>query len=85
VFDGAILEAAARDQEVELTTFGRNSGKASRRIVWIMVISDGIYVRSGLGMARDWPKKVKLSDVRLRRFRIDHLCQQSLELHLNVA
>jgi deazaflavin-dependent oxidoreductase (nitroreductase family) len=58
VFDRAIFEAAARDQEVELTTFGRKSGRASRRIIWIMVISDRLYLRSGLGMTRDWPKNL---------------------------
>jgi deazaflavin-dependent oxidoreductase (nitroreductase family) len=58
VFDRAILEAAAREQEVDLTTFGRKSGKASRRTVWIMPIGDRLYLRSGLGMARDWPKNL---------------------------
>jgi deazaflavin-dependent oxidoreductase (nitroreductase family) len=57
-FDRAILEAAAREKEVELTTYGRKTGKPSRRIIWISVIGERIYVRSGLGMTRDWPKNL---------------------------
>jgi deazaflavin-dependent oxidoreductase (nitroreductase family) len=57
-FDRAILELAAREKEVELTTYGRKTGKPSRRIIWISVIGDRIYVRSGLGMTRDWPKNL---------------------------
>jgi deazaflavin-dependent oxidoreductase (nitroreductase family) len=57
-FDPAILETAAREKEIEITTFGRKSGTASRRIIWISVLGDRIYVRSGLGMTRDWPKNL---------------------------
>jgi deazaflavin-dependent oxidoreductase (nitroreductase family) len=58
-FDPAILEAAAREKEVELTTFGRKTGNASRRIIWISVLGQRIYIRSGLGMTRDWPKNLQ--------------------------
>ena len=57
-FSPAILETAAREKEVEITTFGRKTGTASRRIIWISVVGDRIYVRSGLGMTRDWPKNL---------------------------
>ena len=57
-FDRAILEGAAREKEVELTTYGRKTGKPSRRIIWISVIGERVYVRSGLGMTRDWPKNL---------------------------
>jgi deazaflavin-dependent oxidoreductase (nitroreductase family) len=58
VFDRAILEMAAQEKEVELTTFGRKTGKPSRRIIWITSLDGRIYVRSGLGLTRDWPKNL---------------------------
>jgi deazaflavin-dependent oxidoreductase (nitroreductase family) len=57
-FDHAIIETAEREKEVELTTFGRKTGKPSRRIIWISVIGDRLYIRSGLGLTRDWPKNL---------------------------
>ena len=57
-FDRSIIDTAAREKEVELTTFGRASGKPSRRIIWITALGDRLYVRSGLGMTRDWPKNL---------------------------
>ena len=57
-FDPAILSAAAEQKEVEITTFGRKTGNASKRIIWISVIGDRIYVRSGLGLGRDWPQNL---------------------------
>jgi deazaflavin-dependent oxidoreductase (nitroreductase family) len=58
-FDTATYETAAREKEVELTTFGRKTGKPSRRIIWITAMDGRIYVRSGLGMTRDWPKNLQ--------------------------
>src|SRR5579859_1872268 len=58
MFDHAILETAAREKDVEFTTFGRKTGKPSRRIIWISAIGDRFYIRSGLGMTRDWPKNL---------------------------
>ena len=58
-FDPSILDAAAREKEIELTTFGRKTGNPSRRIMWISVVGDRLYVRSGLGMTRDWPKNLQ--------------------------
>jgi deazaflavin-dependent oxidoreductase (nitroreductase family) len=52
------MEAAAREKEIELTTFGRTSGKASRRIIWITALDGRLYIRSGLGLTRDWPKNL---------------------------
>jgi deazaflavin-dependent oxidoreductase (nitroreductase family) len=59
VFDPAIYEAATRDKEVELTTYGRKTGKPSRRIIWISALDGRLYIRSGLGMTRDWPKNLQ--------------------------
>ena len=58
-FDRAILEAAAREKEIELTTYGRKTGKPSRRIMWITAMNDRLYVRSGLGLTRDWPRNLQ--------------------------
>jgi deazaflavin-dependent oxidoreductase (nitroreductase family) len=58
VFDKSLLDLAASEKEVELTTYGRKTGKPSRRIIWISLIGDRLYVRSGLGMTRDWPKNL---------------------------
>jgi deazaflavin-dependent oxidoreductase (nitroreductase family) len=58
VFDPSLIELAAKEKEVELTTFGRRSGAASRRIVWITALDNRLFVRSGLGLVRDWPKNL---------------------------
>jgi deazaflavin-dependent oxidoreductase (nitroreductase family) len=58
VFDRAIYDSAAREKEVELTTFGRKTGKPSRRIIWITALDGKLYIRSGLGLSRDWPKNL---------------------------
>jgi deazaflavin-dependent oxidoreductase (nitroreductase family) len=58
VFDPAIIETAGREKEVELTTFGRKTGKPSRRIIWVTALDGRIYIRSGLGLTRDWPQNL---------------------------
>lgn len=58
MFDASLLQLAAREKEVELTTFGRKSGTPSRRIIWITELDGRLYVRSGLGLTRDWPKNL---------------------------
>jgi deazaflavin-dependent oxidoreductase (nitroreductase family) len=58
VFERDTYEAAAREKEVELTTYGRKTGKPSRRIIWITALDGKLYVRSGLGLTRDWPKNL---------------------------
>jgi deazaflavin-dependent oxidoreductase (nitroreductase family) len=61
-FDPAILETAAREKEIELTTYGRKTGTPSRRIMWITARDNRLYVRSGLGLTRDWPKNLLADD-----------------------
>lgn len=58
-FSPEILEAAAREREVEFETFGRKSGKPSRVIIWITRSGDSLFIRSGGGMARDWPRNLQ--------------------------
>ena len=53
----AYVAAVAR--EVVLTTFGRISGRPSRRTIWITVDASGrVHVRSGQGVSRDWPRNL---------------------------
>ena len=56
--DRETLGAAAREREVELTTWGRKSGKPARVIIWIRSNTEHIYIRSGGGMGRDWPQNL---------------------------
>ncbi len=55
-FDRSVLDAASEQREVELTTWGRKTGNPSRKILWVFVEDDRIFVRSGGGLQRDWPQ-----------------------------
>ena len=57
-FDREILDLAMREREVELTTYGRKTGQPSRRTLWIWGDGQRLYVRSGQGLGRDWPRNV---------------------------
>src|SRR6266566_9139061 len=47
---------AAVAREVDLTTFARETGRPSRRTIWITTDALGrIQIRSGQGLSRDWP------------------------------
>src|SRR2546425_4416864 len=54
-----LARAAALAREVDLTTFGRETGRPSRRTIWITSDALGrIHIRSGQGLARDWPRNL---------------------------
>src|SRR3981189_2230095 len=54
-----LASAAATAPEVELTTFGRKSGRPSRNTIWITTDAQGrIHIRSGQGLVRDWPQNL---------------------------
>ncbi len=57
-YDQTVLDAAARQREVELTTWGRVSGRPSRVTIWIWGDGRHLYIRSGAGMSRDWPRNL---------------------------
>lgn len=57
-FDQSVLDAAAHQREVELTTWGRVSGRPARVTIWIWGDGRHLYVRSGAGMSRDWPQNL---------------------------
>src|SRR5713226_1203774 len=54
-----LASAAAVSREVDLTTFGRETGRPSRRTIWITTDALGrIHIRSGQGLSRDWPRNL---------------------------
>jgi deazaflavin-dependent oxidoreductase (nitroreductase family) len=57
-FDRGLLDAIAREQEVDLTTYGRKTGQPSRRTLWILTDGQRVYIRSGGGLRRDWPRNL---------------------------
>lgn len=57
-FPRDILDAVAKEREVRLTTYGRNTGKKSTVTIWIVTDGDKAYIRSGQGLARHWPKNL---------------------------
>lgn len=66
-FSPAVLSAAARQPEVELTTYGRKTGEPRRVTIWISTDGQRLFVRSGGGMSRDWPQNLVANDrARLR-------------------
>jgi hypothetical protein len=57
-FPPAVLRAAATDQEVGLTTFGRRTAQPHRVTIWISTDGSRLFVRSGRGLSRDWPRNL---------------------------
>ena len=58
-FKKDVIDAAAREREVKLTTFGRKTGKPSEVIIWIATDGNHLYIRSGKGMRRQWPQNLE--------------------------
>ena len=57
--DKELASAVATAPEVDLTTFGRKSGRPSRHTIWITTDAQGqIHIRSVRGLARDWPQNL---------------------------
>jgi deazaflavin-dependent oxidoreductase (nitroreductase family) len=57
-FDENVLEAAAYEREVTLTTRGRKTGKPVRVTIWIGTDGRKIFIRSGGGLGRHWPQNM---------------------------
>ena len=55
-FDQRVMDAVAREREIELTTWGRKSGKPSRVVLWVFGDGERVFIRSGGGLLRDWPQ-----------------------------
>jgi len=61
-FSDDVLNAAAREREVKLTTVGRKSGKERRVTIWITTDGSLLYIRSGQGLRRQWPQNLLARD-----------------------
>jgi hypothetical protein len=57
-FSADVVEAAKRDREVKLTTYGRKSGKPHQVTIWITTDGTHLYIRSGQGLRRNWPQNL---------------------------
>jgi deazaflavin-dependent oxidoreductase (nitroreductase family) len=57
-FSKQVIEAAAREHEVTLTTYGRKSGKSYDVTIWLATDGERLYIRSGQGLRRHWPQNL---------------------------
>src|SRR6266571_7930481 len=57
-FRSDVLDAAAHQREVRLSTYGRKSGKLHDVTIWIGTDAKHLYIRSGQGMSRHWPQNL---------------------------
>lgn len=57
-FSQDVIEAAARQREVQITTYGRKTGRPHRVTVWVSGDDGRLFVRSGGGLGRDWPQNL---------------------------
>jgi deazaflavin-dependent oxidoreductase (nitroreductase family) len=53
-----VIESAAREREVTLTTYGRKTGIEHRVTIWITTDGSRLYIRSGQGLRRQWPQNL---------------------------
>jgi hypothetical protein len=60
-FERSVLDRAMREREVDLTVWGRRSGRPIRVTLWIWGDSEKLYVRAGNGFAQDWPRNLMAS------------------------
>jgi deazaflavin-dependent oxidoreductase (nitroreductase family) len=57
-FGNEVIEAAKREREVTLTTYGRKSGKPHGVTIWVVTDGTRLYIRSGGGLRRQWPQNL---------------------------
>ena len=57
-FSSDVLDGAAHQREVRLTTYGRKSGKPRNVTIWVGTDGKRLYIRSGEGMRRHWPQNL---------------------------
>jgi deazaflavin-dependent oxidoreductase (nitroreductase family) len=57
-FDPQVIDAAGREREVELTTYGRRSGRPHRVTIWVSGVGRRLFIRSGGGLGPDWTKNL---------------------------
>jgi hypothetical protein len=57
-FSEDVLVQAGKQKEIEITTFGRRTGREHRVVIWIATDGMGLFIRSGAGLGRDWPQNL---------------------------
>jgi Domain of unknown function (DUF385). len=57
-FPKDVLDAVASEKEVLLMTYGRKTGKESSVTIWMVTDGKKVYIRSGQGLKRHWPKNL---------------------------
>ena len=57
-FPSDVLELVATEREVRLTTYGRKTGKETSVTIWIVTDGQKVFIRSGQGLKRHWPKNL---------------------------
>jgi deazaflavin-dependent oxidoreductase (nitroreductase family) len=57
-FPSDVIEAAKREREVKLTTYGRKTGKPHDVTIWIAADGSHLFIRSGQGFRRQWPQNL---------------------------
>jgi hypothetical protein len=57
-FSPKVIEAAASEREVKLTTYGRKTAKPTDVTIWIVTDGGRVFIRSGQGMVRQWPQNL---------------------------
>src|SRR5690348_1609355 len=55
-FDRETIAAAQAAREVQLTTWGRQTGQPHQGTIWIASDGERLYVRSGVGLGRNWAR-----------------------------
>lgn len=59
-FERHIVALCEREREVQLTTYGRVTGRLTRVTIWVTTADGHLYIRSGRGMdSRDWPRNLR--------------------------
>ena len=57
-FPPDVIEAAKREREVTLTTYGRKTGKDHDVTIWVATDGIRLFIRSGQGLRRQWPQNL---------------------------
>jgi deazaflavin-dependent oxidoreductase (nitroreductase family) len=59
IFSADAMDRIARVKEVVLTTYGRTTGKPTRVTIWVATDGQRVFIRSGQGFKRHWPKNLQ--------------------------
>jgi len=87
-FPSDVLDAMAKEKEVQLTTYGRKTGEGSSVTIWIVTDGNKVYIRSGQGLKRHWPKNLLARpegtlqlDGKVVRFKSRHITEPAEARH----